>query len=162
MIDLLNKHLNVELFAAYQYLAISAYCHSINMNGAAKWMQLQSQEELMHAMKFYNFINDREGRIVLEPIKQPKTEFSSLLEAFEAALGHERHVTSEIHNLVAEALERKDHATHTFLQWFVTEQLEEEATVVEIVQSLKLVGDNGHGLLMIDRELGSRSAATAG
>lgn len=161
MIERLNKHLNEELFAAYQYFAIGAYCHSINMNGAAKWMQLQAQEELTHALKFYNFINDRGGRVVAAKIKQPKVEFSSLLDAFESSLEQERHVTSEIHEMVALAQEKKDPATHTFLQWFVTEQLEEEATITDIIGSLKLVGDNGHGLLMIDRELGARESVSA-
>jgi ferritin len=157
MSDALNAHLNVEFYSAHYYLAMSAYYHSIDLNGFAGWMRAQAQEELVHAMKFFDFINSREGRILLADIKVPPTSWEGPSAAFGDALKHEQEVTEKIYRLVDLALEKRDHATSNFLQWFVTEQVEEEATAKQIVQQLKLVGGDGNGLFLMDRELGRRS-----
>ena len=152
----LNKQLNAELYSAYLYLSMAAYFYSLNLNGFANWMTVQNQEETMHAMKFYTFINDRGGRITLTQIDAPPTTWTSPLNAFEETLKHEQKVTSLINNLVDLAITERDHATNTFLQWFVTEQVEEEASDTEVIQNLKLAGNDPHSLFMLDRELGTR------
>ena len=154
----LNEQLNAELFSSYLYLSMAAYFESQNLKGMAGWMRMQGQEENMHAMKFFDFIGERGGRVTLARIKEPKTEWSSPLDVFEDTCEHERKVTGLINELVDLALNEKDHAANAFLQWFVTEQVEEESSVQEIVGKLKLVGDRGGILFMIDRELGQRAA----
>lgn len=153
MLKRLNKHLNIEMFAGYSYLSMASYCHSRNLNGAAKWLQQQGQEELQHAMKFYTYINDKGGDVELLQIEAPKRDFDSLTDVFEHALVNEQQVTKQINDLVKLSFEEKDYSTNTFLQWFVTEQTEEEATASEILESVKMVGNEGPGLFMIDREL---------
>jgi len=152
----LNNQINAEIYSAYLYLSMAAYFHSINLPGFANWMRVQTQEELMHTMKFYDHINERGGRVYLSTIEGPPTEWKSPLEAFEAAYKHEQKVTKMINDLVDLALKEGDHATNIFLQWFVTEQIEEEASTNDVVQRLKLMGDMGNGLFMIDRELAQR------
>jgi ferritin len=152
----LNKQLNAELYSAYLYLSMAAYFYSLNLNGFANWMTVQNQEETMHAMKFYNFINERGGRIKLEQIDTPPTEWPSPLNVFEETLKHEEKVTSLINNLVDLAIAERDHAANAFLQWFITEQVEEEASANDIIQNLKLAGNDPHALFMLDRELGTR------
>jgi ferritin len=152
----LNKQLNAELYSSYLYLSMSAYFQSINLPGFATWMRVQAQEELVHAMKFYDFVNERGGRVALQPVEGPPTEWSSPLDAFENAYKHEQKVTGLINDLVNLALGERDHATNIFLQWFVTEQVEEEASADEVVQRLRLMGDDGGGLFMLDREMGQR------
>jgi ferritin len=152
----LNKQLNAELYSSYLYLSMSGYFQSINLPGFANWMRVQAQEELVHAMKFYDFINERGGRVMLQPVEGPPTEWSSPLDAFENAYKHEQKVTGLINDLVNLAVKEGDHATNIFLQWFVTEQVEEEASADEVVQKLKLMGDDGGGLFMLDREMGGR------
>jgi ferritin len=154
--DALNKQINAELYSAYLYFSMEAYFHSINLKGFANWMRVQTQEEMVHAMKFYNFICDRSGRVNLEPIEGPQIEWKSPIEVFQEAYKHEQKVTALINGLVDLALKESDHATNTFLQWFVTEQVEEEASADEIVQKLKLIGKDGSGLFMIDQELAQR------
>lgn len=154
--DALNKQINAELYSSYLYLSMSAYFQSINLNGFANWMRCQAQEELVHAMKFYNFINDRGGTVQLASIEGPPIKWDSPLHAFQDAYAHEGKVTSLINGLVDMAAKQKDHASVTFLQWFVNEQVEEEASADGVVQQLKLAGDAGSGLFMIDRELASR------
>lgn len=156
MQERLNKQLNVELQSAYQYVAMSAYCQSISMVGAAHWFSLQVREELAHATKFFNYITNQEGRVQLLPLAKPEENFASLHDVFEKTLAHEKFVTAELNDLIGFAMQHKDHATYVFLQWFLTEQVEEEATVATILASLKLAGNNGQGLLLIDRELGGR------
>ena len=129
------------------------------MTGFAGWMKAQAQEELTHSMRFYNFIQDRSGRVELAAIQAPPVQWKSAQDAFESAYKHELHITSLIDKLVDLAQSEKDHATFTFLQWFVAEQVEEEAQTDEIVQQIKLVGDSGHALLLLDRELGKRAFA---
>jgi ferritin len=152
----LNEQTNAELYSAYLYLSMVAYFESVNLPGFANWMKVQTQEELMHAMKIYDFVNERGGRVVLKAIEAPPTEWESPLDAFEAAYKHEQKVTGLINNLVNLAIEEKDHATNSFLQWFVNEQVEEESSVDEVVQKLKMVEKAPGGQFMIDRELGQR------
>ncbi len=153
----LNDQLNAEMYSSYLYLSMAAYFQSINLSGFATWMRVQTQEEMVHAMKFYDFINERGGRVSLGQIQGPPTEWESPLAAFEAALEHEQKVTGLINSLMDLALEGRDHATQIFLQWFVTEQVEEEDSANEVIQKIKLMGDAQGGLFMIDRELGQRT-----
>ena len=157
----LNTHLNVEFQSAYYYLAMAAYFLREDFKGFAQWMRAQHGEELGHAMKFYEFIDDRDGTIDLQTVKAEESSWDNPLHAFQCALDHERNVTSKIYDLVDLSLELRDHASNTFLQWFVTEQVEEEATASDIIQQLKLIGDDGNGLFMLDRELGQRSSVQA-
>ncbi len=156
MQEALNKQLNAELYSSYLYLSMSAYFQSVNLDGFANWMRVQAQEELMHAMKFYDYVNERGGRVVLHPVEGPPSEWDSPLAAFENVYRHEQKVTGMINKLVDLAVEARDHATNNFLQWFVSEQVEEEASADEVAQKLKLVGDDASGLFMIDRELRQR------
>ncbi|MCK5556801.1 MAG: ferritin, partial [Candidatus Hydrogenedentes bacterium] len=123
MRDALDEQLNWELYSAYLYVSMSAYFDSVNLPGFANWMRVQAQEELVHAMKFYDFINERGGRVTLQPVEGPPTEWSSPLDAFENAYRHEQKVTGLINDLVNLAVKERDHATNIFLQWFVTEQV---------------------------------------
>ncbi len=154
----LNEQINAELFSAYLYLSMSAYFESIDLAGFGNWMKLQAQEEAEHAMKIYDFVNQRGGRVILTAIEAPQSEWKSPLDAFEDVYSHEQKVTKMIHDLVDLALQEKDHASNNFLQWFVSEQVEEEDSAQTVLQKLKLIGDKGHGLFMIDRELGNRKA----
>jgi len=156
MEEAFNEQINWELYSAYLYLSMSAYFLSIHLNGFANWMRVQATEEVTHAMKFFDFINERGGRITLLEAKAPPKEWESPLAAFGDAYEHEQFVSSRIHDLVNLALEEKDHASNNFLQWFVSEQVEEEASVDEVAQKLKLIGNDGGGLFMIDRELSER------
>ncbi len=152
----LNDQVNAEIFSAYLYLSMSSCFSEMNFSGFAQWMKVQAMEEMSHAMKIYDFIIERGGRVVLAQIDAPETTWESPLAAFEAAYKHEQYVTSRINDLVDMAMEERDHATNIFLQWFVSEQVEEEASADEIVQKLKLVGSQGNAIFMLDRELGSR------
>ena len=155
--DAFNKQLNAEIFSSYLYLAMSAHFDSQNLAGMANWMRIQTQEELMHAMKFFAFINDRNGRVVLTRIEVPKTEWTSALDVFEDILRHEQKVTGLINDLVDLSLGERDHASNAFLQWFVTEQVEEEAATKTIADKLRLIGDDAVALYMLDGELGQRT-----
>ena len=156
--DAMNEQIKNELYSAYLYLSMSAYCEAANLSGFAHWMRVQAQEEVSHAMKFYEFIYGRGGRVVLQAINQPPVEFQSPLDVFEQTLGHEQKVTAMIHELYTLAVQEKDYASQAFLQWFVTEQVEEEDSATQIVETLKMIGDKRHALLMLDRELGGRGA----
>jgi ferritin len=155
--DAFNQQLNAELYSSYLYLSMAAYFESENLAGMANWMRVQAQEELVHALKFFDFINERDGRVVLTQVDGPKTEWHAPLDAFDDAYQHEQKVTGLIHRLVDLSLGERDHAANTFLQWFVTEQVEEEASVKSIVDKLKLAGDNTVALFMLDGELGQRT-----
>jgi ferritin len=157
----LNSQINAELYSSYLYLSMSAYFDSQNLAGMANWMRIQAQEELTHAMKFFDFVNERSGRVLLTQVEAPKTEWSSPLDVFEETLAHEQKVTALINDLVDLSLGEKDHAANTFLQWFVTEQVEEEATAQAILEKLKLVGDDGVAIFMLDGELGQRAVPAA-
>ncbi|MCK4870993.1 MAG: ferritin [Gammaproteobacteria bacterium] len=154
----LNEQINRELHASYLYLAMSAYFEDINFPGFAKWMRMQSKEEVGHAMKIYDYLIERGERVVLTQIKTPKTEWKSPLDAFKGALAHEEKVTALINNLMDLAIKFKDHAAVSFLQWYVTEQVEEEANATGIVERLKMVKENTPALLMFDNVLGKRGA----
>lgn len=155
MQDALNEQINKEYYSAYLYLSMSSYFESVNLSGFAKWMNAQYQEEIQHVLKFFRYIVERGGRVLLQPIEGPPTEWDSPLAAFEAAYGHEVLVTGLINDLVDLAVAEYDHATNNFLQWFIEEQVEEEASTDGVVQQLKLAGDGG-GLFLLDRELGQR------
>lgn len=156
MQEALNGQINAELYSAYLYLSMAAYYESLDLRGFANWMRVQAQEELVHVMKFYDFINERDGRVLLRPVEGPPSEWDSPMAPFEDAHRHEQKISGLINELVDLAIEDRDHATNNFLQWFVGEQVEEEASVNEVVQKLKLGGDSGYGLLMIDSELAQR------
>ncbi len=154
--DSLNTQLREELFSSYLYLSMAAYFENEGLRGFAHWMEQQAKEELEHAMKIYRFIADRGARIKLLDIEQPKHEWKSPLDAFEDALKHEQYITSRINTLMTVAREEGDYATEIFLQWFITEQVEEEANVGEIVDRLRMVQNSPNGLFMVDRELAMR------
>jgi ferritin len=154
--DAFNKQINAELFSEYLYLSMAAYFESLDLKGMAQWMKVQAGEEHQHAMKFYDFINDRNGRVLLTPIEGPKTEWKSPLEAFEDAYKHEVKITAMINELFTLVAIEKDGAGHDFLEWFCREQVEEEHNADLNVANLKRVGDNGLGLYTLDRDLGQR------
>jgi ferritin len=158
MQDGINEQIKNELYSAYLYLSMSAHFEAANLSGFAHWMRLQSQEEVEHAMKFFDFVNERGGRVVLQAIDQPPVEFGSSLDVFELTLEHERKVTALIHQLYELALEGNDYPTQVMLQWFIEEQVEEEASAEQIVETLKMIGEKTQALLMLDRELGRRGA----
>jgi ferritin len=156
MQDALNAQIKEELFSSYIYLSMAAYCEANNLPGFAHWMRVQSQEELEHAMKFFGFINDRGGRVVLQAIDQPPVDFESPTGVFAQTLEHEQYITGKIHDLYTLAAGEKDYASQTMLQWFVDEQVEEEKNASEILAMLKMIGDKGQGLIMLDRQLAKR------
>ncbi len=158
----LNGQLNAELYSSYLYLSMAAYFESRNLPGMAAWMKIQAKEEEMHGMKFFDFIVDRGGRVTLARIEGPETEWDSPLAAFQAVHAHERKVTGLIDDLAKMAREEGDTATDIFLQWFVTEQIEEEKSADEIAKKLTMIKDMPALLLMMDKELGARQAAPAG
>jgi len=156
---LLNGQINAELYSSYLYYSMANYFDGISLPGAANWMRIQVTEELAHVEKFAHYINERRGTVKLEAIDGPPAAWDSPLAAFEVAYEHEVHVSGLINSLLDAALKESDHATVNFLQWFVAEQVEEEASADGIVQQLKLVGDNKGGLFMVDKELAGRQAA---
>lgn len=154
--EALNTHLNLELYSAHLYLSMSSYAGFIGLKGTANWFMVQYQEEMVHFMKFYCYINSQGEHVRLGPHQAVPAEFSSFIDLFEKTLVHEQSITRCINELTDLALEEKDHATRIFLQWFITEQVEEEENDREIIAKLKLIGDNGQGLLMLDNELATR------
>ncbi len=156
VVEALNKQINAELYSAYLYLSMSAYFESVGLKGFANWMRVQAREELSHAMRIYEYVIERGGRVRLFAVDEPPSEWRSPLDAFEAAYRHEVSVTKMINELVELAISEKDYATYNMLQWFINEQVEEEASAAEIVDKLRLLGEDGRGLFMLDRELGQR------
>lgn len=152
----MNEQINAELYSSYLYLSMSSYFTSINLMGMANWMRAQTQEELFHAIKMYDFVNERGGRAIMKAIAQPPTDWTSALAVFENGLAHEQKVTGLINNLVDLAMAERDHATTIFLQWFVTEQVEEESNASAIVNKLKMIGHDASSLFALDQELGQR------
>ncbi|SHK56513.1 ferritin [Tepidibacter formicigenes] len=152
----LNNQIQKEFYSQYLYIAMEAYCGNQNLDGFSNFFHIQAQEERDHAYKIFDYINRVGGRVELEALAKPKNDFSSPLEVFELALQHEKGITKSIHNLLDIALEEKDHTTTAFLQWFVTEQAEEEESMEKIVKKLRLMQGNPAGLLMIDQELAQR------
>lgn len=157
----LNEQINSELYSEYLYLSMAAYYEDEGLPGFASWMRAQADEERAHAMRIYDFVIERDGRITLSSIDSPPTEWSDPAAAFEAAYEHEIEISEMIDDLVALARKENDNATENMLQWFVAEQVEEEATAQEILDKLRHVGDDGPGLLMVDQELGQRGGASS-
>jgi ferritin len=156
MQDAINEQIQKEYSSSYLYLAMAAYCEACNLAGSAKWMRIQSQEELTHAMKLYDHMVDRGGRVTLQAIPQPPAEYKSALDVFEKVLAHEQLVTASIHKLYALAVKENDYPAQVTLQWFVTEQVEEEKNATQVVEQLKAVGESKTSLMLLDRHLGKR------
>jgi len=156
MLNALNEQVNAEQYSSLLYLSMSAYFTSIGLPGFANWMYIQYQEEMTHANKFFNYINERGGRARLKAIEQMPTDFDGVIDVFEKTQKHEEHVTALINSLIDVAIEERDHACQSFLKWFVDEQVEEEANVQEILDTLKLINGQGNGIFMLDREMRQR------
>ena len=154
MLGALNEQINAELSSAYQYLAMAAYFESINLEGSAKWMKRQSREEVEHAMRIFELIHDRDGRVSLAAVAQPQGEFSSPLAVWEAVLKQEQGVTARVHGLYALAVEEKDYASEVMLQWFINEQVEEEKQARSILEQVRMIGASSSAIFFIDRHLG--------
>ena len=152
----LNEQINAEFHSAYIYLSMSSYFLSVGLAGYANWMRVQYQEELAHATRFFDYVNERGGRVALSPIAEVQVDFSGIVDVFEKTLEHEQLVTGMINKLMDISIQESDHATKSFLQWFVDEQVEEEANVDQILNNLKLIKGEGQGLLMMDREMQTR------
>jgi ferritin len=152
----LNKHMNTELYSAYLYLNMSSAANAMGFKGAASWFNVQYQEEMVHFQKFHDYINSQGEQAIVGQMAAPESTFKSFLLMFEKTLTHEQFITKCINDLTELATVEKDHASRIFLQWFITEQIEEEENDREIIGKLKLIGDNGYGLLMLDNELGTR------
>lgn len=152
----INDQINAELYSAYLYLSMSAYLETENLPGFASWMRVQFQEEQAHAMKFFDFVNERGGKVILDAIEAPKTEWGSVVEIFEHTLDHERMVTERINTMMDIALEERDYATESFLRWYIDEQVEEEAAAEAILSQVERLDGHGNGMIMMDRELGAR------
>jgi ferritin len=159
--DALNEHMNQEFYTSYLYLSMSAYCEAINLPGFAHWMRVQSQEEYSHAMKMFDFIVKQKVRVILHPIDQPTIEFHSPLDVMQQALEHERHVSQLINQLYELAVRENDYPTQVHLQWFIAEQVEEEKVASNIVEQLKIIGERGDALLLLDWELAKQEPGMA-
>ena len=153
----LNEQVNAELYSAYLYLSMQAYFQKMNLKGFVNWMNVQVQEEMAHARGLYDYIQERGGEIVLEAIAKPDLKWNSPLQVFEDVLKHEQLVTSKINNLADIADETKDRAAGLFLQWYIKEQVEEEASVSDVLDTLRMIKDDKHALLLLDRELAART-----
>lgn len=156
MADSLNKHMNLELYSAHLYLSMSSCAQEKGLKGSANWFMVQYREEMVHFMKFYTYLVEQGINITLQASKQVPNSYASLLDMMEQTLTHEQLITACMNELSEQAVKEKDHATQIFLQWFVTEQIEEENNDRDLIAKLKLVGDNGYGVLMIDSEMGQR------
>ena len=158
--DAINEQINKELFSEYLYLSMAAYFESINLSGFAHFMEIQVQEERYHAMKFFKYMNERGGRVVLKPIAGPEVDFENITEVFEKTLKHEQSITKSINELMDLAIKENDHATKSFLNWYIDEQVEEENSMSTILEKLKLINGIGNGILMMDKELSARQFIT--
>lgn len=154
--NIINEQINKEIYSSYLYLSMSAYFENRNLKGFANWTRVQALEESTHALKFYDYLNNRGGRVELAPIEGPKTKWNSILEVFEDIYEHEQKVTALINNIALVAFEERDFAAQAYIQWFVNEQVEEEANVSGIIEQLKLIGDNSSGIFMLDKEMAAR------
>ena len=157
MTQALNNQINKEMYSAYLYMAMSAHSANVGLKGFANWFMVQYHEEMFHAMKLYEYIQRQGEEVKLEAIETPPATFASPLDMFTQTLAHEQYITKSINDLMDLAIEKKDHATQIFLEWYVTEQIEEEENDNDIILQLKLIGDNPHALLMLDRELNARA-----
>ncbi|MFA6988972.1 MAG: ferritin [Candidatus Gastranaerophilaceae bacterium] len=156
IVNALNKQINEELFSAYLYMSMSSYCSSVGLEGFAHWMNIQQQEELFHSTKLYNYVINRGGRAILETIVKPQSEWKEAVDIIEAAKKHEHHITGCINSLITLSLEENDHATASFLKWFIDEQVEEEANVEAVLNKFKLTKNDSTALFIIDKELSTR------
>ena len=159
--EAINAQINAEMWSAYLYLSMSAWCHANGNPGMGKWFEVQFQEEQDHAKILFNYIISRAGAVELKAIDEVPTQWNNLLDVLESTLAHEQKVTSLINNLYAIAQEEKDYATSSMLQWFIDEQVEEEENAQNIIDNLKMIKDNGYGLYMLDKELGTRTYTQA-
>ena len=160
--DAINTQIKNEVFSAYLYLSMCGYFEHTNLPGFAQWMRVQYEEELEHGLKFFDFVNDRGGRVTLFAVDQPPSEFQSPLDVFQRALEHEQKVTGMINALYALAVQENDYPAQVLLQWYISEQVEEEKNATLIVEQLKRIGDDGSALLLLDRELGARKGGGEG
>ncbi|HPB32393.1 MAG TPA: ferritin [Candidatus Sumerlaeota bacterium] len=158
MLNAINQQINAEMYSGYLYLSMSAWCSDQNLDGFAKWFRIQYGEEWEHAMKMYDYINEQQGKVALKAIDAPPVEFKSIKEIADMQLEHEKKVTGLIRNLVTLAREEKDYATEIFLQWFIKEQVEEEAKADQIIKKLEMIGSAKHLIYMLDKEMGKRAA----
>ena len=161
MQDALNAQIREEFTAFYLYLSMAAHCEAVNFPGFARWLRAQAIEEQGHALRIFDYVQDRGGRVALQAIPQPAHQWKGLLELFEQARDHERRVTASINRLYEIAAAEKDYASHAFLEWFLTEQIEEEKTSTQLADTLRMAGDHPGALLMLDREAAARSGAGA-
>jgi ferritin len=157
MQDALNDQIREEFTAFYLYLSMAAHCESVNFPGFARWLRAQAIEEQAHALRIFDYVQDRGGRVALQALPQPARQWKSLLELFEQARDHERKVTGAIHRLYEIAATEKDYGSHAFLEWFLTEQIEEEKTSTQMAETVRMAGDHPGALLMLDREAASRT-----
>lgn len=157
--DALNEQINKEIYSAFLYMSMSAYTNDLVLKGFANWFMVQYHEEMYHAMKMYEYIQSQGESVVLKTVDAPPTTFDSPLDAFEKTLAHEQVVTQSINDLMDLAIQHRDHATKIFLEWYVTEQVEEEDTAGDMIAQLQMIGDDPHALLMMDRELAGRAAS---
>jgi ferritin len=156
MVKSINQQINREIYSGYLYLSMASYAFSQGFKGTSNWLTVQMQEEFAHATIMYNYVNAQGSRVILDAIEQPPSEFKSLSEIFERTLEHEKTVTKNINGLISLARKENDNATEIFYQWFVTEQVEEESNASEIINQLKIVGEKGAAIFMLDAELGKR------
>lgn len=156
VLDALNEQINAESYSAYMYLSMAAYFENMGLSGFANWMKVQYQEESAHSLKFFNYVTERGGKVMLKAIDQVPVDFNGIVDVYEKTLAHENLVTDLINNLMNIAVKASDHATQSFLKWFIDEQVEEEANVEKILATLKLINGQGNGLFMMDRELSQR------
>ena len=159
--EALNEQINAEMWSAYLYLSMAAYCHSVGQPGMANWFEVQFQEEQDHAKILFNYVNSRDGRVTLKPIDAVPTEWDGILDVFKSTLKHEQKVTALINKLYALTHEENDFATQSMLKWFIDEQVEEEENAKTIIDNIKMIKDNGYGIYMLDKELGSRTYTQA-
>jgi len=156
LLNELNKQINFEFYSAHIYLSMAAYCAAEDFDGFSNWFKVQAEEEKFHAMKFYNYVNEMNGRVLLEGMPDPQTDFKSLLDAFQISLNHEKIVTSKIYNLTDIATEEREHATISLLKWFIDEQVEEETNFSGLVKRLSRIKDDPTSLYLLDTELAAR------
>jgi len=157
MTQALNGQINKEMYSAYLYMSMSAYSNRVGLKGFANWFMVQYHEEMYHAMKMYEYVQRQGEDVILKSIETPPDTFKSALDMFQQTLAHEQYITKSINDLMELAIEKKDHATQIFLEWYITEQVEEEDNDNEIIAQLNLIGDNPQALLMLNRELGERA-----
>ena len=161
LVKSLNEQIKYEAYSANLYLSMAAYCASLNLDGFTHFFKLQADEENLHAMKFFDFINERGGRVIISALDQPQSNFKSLTDTVSLALKHEQFVTKRIYGLMDQAIKANEHSMISFLKWFIDEQVEEEATFDTLLNKLKLVGEKGSGLFMLDAEVGQRTSTPA-